>query len=140
MPKAKRIDHVSIAVPSLDEALTFFDGVFDVKREKVKFFESADFYGAIFHVGESKFELLAPKGEDSFLHRFLDKGPGFHHVTVQVESLAAMRERLNELGIATFGGKKATGGFDETFIHPKSAYGVLFQIMEEVWEDIAEQE
>lgn len=137
MPRAKRIDHVSIAVPSIDEALTFFDAVFDVKPERVKRFESSDFYGAIFRVGESKFELLAPKGEDSFLHRFLQKGPGVHHVTVQVESLAAMRERLNELGIPTFG-HKTEGGIDETFIHPRNAYGVLFQLLEEVWEDIPE--
>lgn len=137
MPRAKRIDHVSIAVPSIDEALAFFDAVFDVKRERVKFFESADFFGAIFRVGESKFELLAPKGENSFLHRFLQRGPGVHHVTVQVESLAAMRARLAERGIPTFG-HKTDGGIDETFIHPKHAYGVLFQILEDVWEDVPE--
>jgi methylmalonyl-CoA/ethylmalonyl-CoA epimerase len=138
MPKAKRIDHVSIAVPSIDEAVTFFETVFDVQRDRVKRFESNDFYGAIFRVGESKFELLAPKSEDSFVGRFLaTRGAGVHHVTVQIEDLAAMRARLEEAKIPTFG--HATGeGIDETFIHPKYAYGVLFQILEQVWEDVPE--
>jgi methylmalonyl-CoA/ethylmalonyl-CoA epimerase len=140
MPKAKRIDHVSIAVPSIDEALTFFETVFDVRRERVKFFEAAEYFGAIFRVGASKFELLSPRGENSFLHRFLaQRGPGVHHVTVQVESLAEMRARLREAGIPTFGHQTAEG-VDEAFIHPRHAYGVLFQLLEQPWEDIPEPE
>ncbi len=136
MPKALRTDHVSIAVKSIEEALEFFIELFDVKREKVRYFGgSGDFNGAIFYIGESRIELLEPAKPDGFVARFLEtRGEGVHHVTIQVKDLAAMRAKLKEMNIPTFGEPPAGRGMDNSFIHPKHAHGVLFQLEEEVYE------
>ncbi|MCS7002980.1 MAG: VOC family protein [Dehalococcoidia bacterium] len=136
MPKARRVDHVSMAVPDLDQTLEFFHRLFDVQPDRVKRFKTDDFDGAIFRVGESKWELLAPSGPESFLARFLaTRGAGFHHVTVHVESLEETTRLLTERGIPWFE-QTTPEGIREVFIHPKNAYGVLIQLLDRVWEDI----
>ena len=134
MPRAHGIDHVSLAVNNIDAALEFFCGLFDVKPENVRRWNSDGFDGAIFHVGTGKFELLAPSDPNGFVARFLaSRGEGVHHVTMQVENLEAVRTKLDEMRVPHFG-DTTEEGIEETFIHPRNAFGVLMQLLETPWE------
>lgn len=135
MPRARRIDHVSIAVRSIPDAVKFFGELFDVNPEKVRHFGGDELQGAIFHIGDGRIELLQPARSGDFVDKFLggkDAG-GVHHVTIQVEDLEAFRTKLKEMGINTWG-RNDSEGKPEAFIHPRDAYGVLIQLVEEMWE------
>ncbi len=76
-------------------------------------------------------EILAPTRADSFVQRFLDSplGPGLHHVTMQVPSVADAARELQSMGIEPWGGPENEGGeWDEVFIHPRDGHGFLFQL------------
>jgi len=76
-------------------------------------------------------ELLQPKGDDSFLHRFLrDRGEGLHHITLKVSGLEAWAARLRAAGYRVVGENYENPAWRELFLHPKSAHGVLVQFAE----------
>ena len=76
-------------------------------------------------------ELLEPRGDDSFLHRFLDdRGEGLHHVTFRVQDLPRWAARLRAAGYRVVGENYDNPEWREIFVHPKSAHGVLIQLAE----------
>jgi len=125
------LDHLGIAVPSLDEAVKTWealglsvDEVHDVPSEKVR--------AAFLPAGEARFELLEPTGPDSVIARFLEKRSGLHHVSVLVDDLDATLERLRARGVELVGQapRVGAGGCRVAFVHPRSASGVLLELME----------
>jgi methylmalonyl-CoA/ethylmalonyl-CoA epimerase len=81
----------------------------------------------------TQWELLEPLGDDSFLVRFLrERGPGLHHVTLQVESVERATVALQEYGYEPFG-SGGHGNYREVYIHPRDTGGVLFQLYEGDW-------
>ncbi len=82
---------------------------------------------------DTKWEILEPAGENSFVERFLaQRGPGVHHVTFEVEDVEAAAKELRARGIEPFG-LRLEGRARELFIHPRDAGGVLIQLFEGEW-------
>jgi catechol 2,3-dioxygenase-like lactoylglutathione lyase family enzyme len=76
-------------------------------------------------------EVLEPRGDDGFLHRFLAaRGPGIHHVTFRVPSLDAVCARAMEQGYRIVGRDDSDPGWSEAFLHPKEALGIVVQFAE----------
>lgn len=90
-----------------------------------------DFSGSVSQVRGTgiEFEVIEPYGENSFVQKFLDeRGPGLHHITVEVEDIHEAIAELERLGITPFGGLADDGMWLLTYIHPKESGGVLWQL------------
>jgi methylmalonyl-CoA/ethylmalonyl-CoA epimerase len=129
--KMKKINHIGIAVNSLDETLPFyrdmlnmtFLGVEEVPGQKVRV--------AMLEVGESKIELLEATSPDSPVAKFLEKnGPGIHHVAYEVADINSAIERLEREGAKMIDRTPRNGahGASIAFVHPKSSNGVLTEL------------
>ena len=123
-----KIDHIGIAVHSLDEAIPFYEKALGLKCEHIEEVPSQKVKTAFFAIGEVHLELLEPMSPESPIAKFLDnKGPGIHHIAYhsddiqhQLEQAAAADCKLiNETPVDGAGGKKVA------FLHPKSTFGVL---------------
>ena len=135
MVKIKRIDHVAVCVPDLDEALARWRSVFDfeagvpVLREWV---ESQKTEAVLLPAGGASIELIAPRGNDG-LTRFLDKrGPGLHHVAIEVDGIEEALALLAALGVPLIDAQPRPGarGHKVAFVHPKATGGVLVELVE----------
>jgi methylmalonyl-CoA/ethylmalonyl-CoA epimerase len=129
-----RVDHVGIAVTDLDRAIAFYESAFGVKlahREKV---EEQGVTEAMFRVGESWIQLLAPLGPDTPVGKFLAKrGEGVHHVGYGVSDLKAVLSHLKAEGVPLIDAEPRRGSRGSTvaFVHPKGAGGVLVELVQE---------
>lgn len=136
----ERLDHVCIAVADIAASLPL------VELMGGRFLDGGDskpgaFRAAQFRLpGGAKLELIQPvdlEDEDHFLVRFLDRsGPGIHHITLKVTDLAKAIDRARELGFEVVGEDRSGQNWNEAFVHPRSAQGVLIQLAE--WYDLAD--
>lgn len=126
-----KINHIGIAVKSLDETLPFyrdilgmaFAGIEEVAEQKVRV--------AMLGIGDSKIELLEPTSDDSPIARFLEKnGPGIHHLAYEVEEIEGAIAELRASGVRMIDEKPRSGahGTRIAFVHPKSSNGVLTEL------------
>ncbi|GIW40264.1 MAG: hypothetical protein KatS3mg076_0841 [Candidatus Binatia bacterium] len=124
-----RVDHVSIAVPDLEEALGFFRRHFPVvMRTEKRPGYTPDFFWCDFYVGNFVFELIEPRGSGSFVERFLARrGPGLHHWSLEVERLDPYLESLEREGLRIVDRFEAGPEIRTAFLSPRSAFGVLVQ-------------
>ena len=128
-----RIDHVSIAVKDQEKAEHFFRDILGAVAGVGMDDPKTKFFWQIFSLGDlSRLEIISPTGEGSFLDGFLkDKEGGVHHITLQTPDLRKAMTHLEEQGIPFFGYNEYPGGvWNEIFIHPRHAFGVLIQIAE----------
>ena len=128
-----QIDHLGIAVKSLGEAKKFYETLgLEIMPEEVV--EGEKVRVAMVPVGESRIELLEPTSPDSTIAKFLDKrGPGLHHVALQVTNLVERVEELKAAGTRLINEevKIGAGGHMYVFVHPASTGGVLLELVEE---------
>jgi methylmalonyl-CoA/ethylmalonyl-CoA epimerase len=126
-----KIDHLGIAVPSLEPAISAYEALgfrvektHDVPTEKVR--------AAFLPVGESHLELLQPTDPSSVVARFLEKRSGLHHVCVLVDDLDAALAEMKTRGVPLLDEKPrvGAGGCRVAFVHPKGAGGVLLELKE----------
>jgi len=126
-----RIDHLGIAVPSLDQAVAAYEalgfrveGTHDIPTERVR--------AAFLPVGESRLELLEATDPSSVVARFLEKRSGLHHVCVLVDDLDAALAELRAKGVPLLDEKPriGAGGCRVAFVHPRGAAGVLLELKE----------
>jgi LAO/AO transport system kinase len=127
------IDHLGIAVGSLDEALEFWSGQLGMKvalRERVDV-ENVDV--AMLDASGPRIELLESAGPESAVGKFVARrGPGIHHVALRVRGFAGTLERLKAKGARLIGEpRQGAGGHTYIFVHPSSAGGVLLELIEE---------
>ncbi|NJD90969.1 MAG: methylmalonyl-CoA epimerase [Geobacter sp.] len=126
-----KINHIGIAVPSIDATLPFYRdqlgmaclGIEEVAEQKVKV--------AMLSIGESKIELLEPTAEDSPVARFLEKsGQGIHHIAYEVTDIEVAIASLLADGARMIDEKPRQGahGTRIAFLHPKSSHGVLTEL------------
>lgn len=128
-----KIDHIGIAVRSLQEALSLYRDVWGLEYLGEETVESEGVRVAFFRSGESKLELLEPLSEDGPIARFLHKrGEGVHHVALQVEDIDERLCQLKAAGIALINekAKQGAGGNRVAFLHPRSTGGVLYELCE----------
>ena len=126
-----KINHIGIAVPSIDTTLPFYRdqlgmtclGIEEVAEQKVKV--------AMLEIGESKIELLEPTSPESPVAKFLEKsGQGIHHIAYEVADLEAAIAALLADGARMIDEKPRQGAHDTriAFVHPKSSHGVLTEL------------
>jgi methylmalonyl-CoA/ethylmalonyl-CoA epimerase len=127
------IDHVGVAVDDLDDALSLYEGTFEmplVHRETV---DEQGVEAALLDVGDGHVELLRPLGPDTPVGKFIERsGPGLHHVAYRVEDIDATLERLAGAGVDLIDRSARIGirGSRVAFLHPKSTERVLTEIVE----------
>jgi len=128
--KPTHIEHIGIAVKSLDEAIPFYEKVLgldcyaieEVKDQKVK--------TAFFIVGQTKIELLESTDPEGPIGKFIErKGEGIHHIAFAQKDIAQSLKDAEEKGVRLIDQKPRKGaeGLDIGFLHPKSTFGVLME-------------
>jgi methylmalonyl-CoA/ethylmalonyl-CoA epimerase len=128
-----QLDHIGIAVRSIDEASRFYrdgmglrcTGIEEVLEQKVRV--------AFFPVGDVRIELVEPTAADSPIARFLEKrGPGLHHVAYRVDDLPGMLAALKAAGVRLIDETPRPGahGMQIAFVHPSATAGVLTELCE----------
>lgn len=127
-----RIDHVAIGVVDYEKAYRFFTEIFGAIPGAYSVDNNMKYRWQTLSMGDlSRFELLTPTGDGSFLDNFLKgKTGGVHHITLQTGDIAKAMELLDKNKIPYFGYHEYGNLWKEIFIHPKDAFGVLIQIAE----------
>ena len=128
----RRIDHVAIAVRDLERARHFFIECLGGRELFCAPFADQGYRWTTLELGTSCFiELIDPLDANGFVHRFIEKrGEGPHHITIHVDDLEGTHRMLEQKGVKTFGYSEALPGWKEFYIHPKEAFGTLFQFAE----------
>ena len=126
-----RLDHVGIAVASLAEALAFYRDALGLEIDPAEEVLSQKVRAHFIPLGEAAVELLEATAEDSPIARYVAKrGPGLHHITLEVDDIAAALRELAGRGVRLIDEHPRPGAHDSlvAFIHPASAHGVLVEL------------
>jgi methylmalonyl-CoA epimerase len=128
-----KIDHLGIAVRSLDQALKFYRDQLGLEVSLRETVEQEKVNVAMLPLGEPRIELLEPTESDSVIGKFLDKrGEGLHHVALRVADLNGAVERLKHSGARLLNEpRRGAGGHLYVFVHPSSTGGVLLELIQE---------
>ncbi|WP_010287800.1 methylmalonyl-CoA epimerase [Kurthia massiliensis] len=129
----ENVDHIGIAVKDLDARISYYTDVLGMKLEKVEEVESEQVKVAFLDGGNTHIELLEPLSEKSAIHGYLEKrGEGIHHIALKVKNIEAEMERMANEGARLLSDKPkiGAGGAKVVFIHPKSSFGVLYELVD----------
>lgn len=128
------IEHLGIAVKSLDEAIPYYENILGMKCYSIEEVADQKVKTAFFKVGQTKLELLEPTSDESPIAKFIEKrGEGIHHLAFAVEdgvanALAEMEGK--SVRLIDKAPRKGAEGLNIAFIHPKSTHGVLTEFCE----------
>ena len=127
-----RIDHLGIAVGSIDEALKFYESQLSLPVSLRETLAQERVNVAMLPVGESRIELLESAGPDSVIAKFIEKrGEGLHHIALKVADLPNLVERLRSAGARILNEPRTgAGGHLYVFVHPASTGGVLLELIQ----------
>ena len=131
--KVVGVEHIGIAIKDLEKDAPFWSKVLGIEQTKTEDVDDQGVITDIYDTGRGKIELLLSKYPDSPIGKFLKKrGPGIHHICLQVEDIEESIKALKKHGIETIGDKSSIGaeGFKVIFIHPRSTGGVLVELAE----------
>ncbi len=133
-PAVEGLDHIAICVESLDAAIPLFERLLGLKLAHRELVESQKTEAAFFDLPNgASLELIAPKGGNAGLEKFLQKrGPGLHHVALHVGGVDSRLAELRREGVEAIDQAARPGarGHKVAFLHPKSAGGVLIELVE----------
>jgi methylmalonyl-CoA/ethylmalonyl-CoA epimerase len=130
-----KIEHIGIAVKSLEDSNELFAKLFGKAHYKVETVASENVDTSFFQIGESKIELLYATSSESAIAKYIDKkGEGIHHIAFAVEDIEAEVERLKAEGFQPISEKPKKGADNKLvfFFHPKSTNGVLIELCQEI--------
>ena len=135
MPLFRKIDHVGIAVPDLDEAIAFYRDTFGVVSVHEEVNEAQGVREAMLAVGDgdTRIQLLAPLDESSTIAKFLGRnGPGIQQLAYTVDDIESTSDALRSRGLRLLYDepRPGTAGSRVNFIHPKDAGGVLVELVQ----------
>jgi methylmalonyl-CoA/ethylmalonyl-CoA epimerase len=128
------IDHVAIAVTDLEAAIAFYRDTFGAEVEHREVVESDGVEEALLKVADSYVQLLTPTRDDSPVAKYLErKGEGLHHVGYRVDSCATALDAVKREGHRVIDEQPRPGsrGTTVAFVHPKTAFGTLIELVEE---------
>lgn len=130
--KIKKISHVAVAVPNIDEAFAKFSRVLGVALEGREAVASQKVEAAMMPLGDAAIELIEPKGNEGVARFLENRGPGLHHVAVEVEGIDEILAALKERGVPLVDQTPRIGahGHKVAFVHPKATGGVLIELVE----------
>ena len=128
-----KIDHLGIAVNSIDDGKNFWTDVLGLEFEGAETVEAQKVTTAFFPVGDSEVELLESTSPDGPVAKFIEKrGQGFQHVAFRVANIEEALQELKEKGIQLIDKEPriGAGGAKIAFLHPKATGGVLVELCE----------
>lgn len=131
--KIKHIDHVGIAVKSIDEAGKFFTDILGLKLKDQETVEEQKVKTGFFPITDSEIELLESTEPDGPVAKYIDaRGEGIQHIAFRVENIEEAVQELKEKGVRMIDNepRKGAGGARIAFIHPKESHGVLVELCE----------
>lgn len=123
-----QIDHIGIAVKSLDEGIEYYEKALGLHCEGREEVESQKVRTAFFHVGEVHLELLEPTDPESPIAKFLEKnGEGIHHIAFRSDNIEGQLKDAAGAGVRLIHETPFEGAANKlvAFLHPKSTHGVL---------------
>ena len=127
------IEHLGIAVKSLDEAIPYYEQVLGFKCYAIEEVADQKVKTAFFKVGQTKIELLEPTSEDSTIAKFIEKrGEGINHLAFATDGVANALAEVEAKGdrLIDKAPRKGAEGLNIAFLHPKSTLGVLTELCE----------
>lgn len=130
-----KIDHLGIAVASIEQTLPFYEGVIGLQVIHEEVIEDQKVRAVFLQIGESTVELLEPTASDSPIAAFLQKkGPGIHHVAYAVTNIHAKLAEAKAAGIRLIDETPRPGGHGKliAFLHPKDSQGVLTEYCQRI--------
>lgn len=128
-----KLDHIGVAVRSLDESLKFYRDQLGMRVAGREEIPAEQVRVAVLPLGESRIELIEPTAKASPIARFIEKrGEGIHHIALEVEHLDRHLQQLEAGGVRVLTGKGeyGAGGHRYAFLHPASCGGVLVELVE----------
>lgn len=131
MSPVKSIHHVAVVVSDLEAALHFWRDSLGIAVHELRDVPAEKSQIAFLPLGGAEIELVRPTTEDSGLAKYLAKrGPGMHHVCLEVDDLPALLEKLKAEGVRLINEEPrlAADGKQYAFIHPESTGGVLVEL------------
>ena len=132
MIKITKIDHVAVCVSDIDAATAKYKEVLGLEPTVREVVESQKTEAVLLPVGETSIELISPKGNEG-LEKFLAKrGPGIHHIALEVSGIEGALATLKALGVPLIDEtpRKGARGHKVAFLHPKATGGVLVELVE----------
>lgn len=128
------IEHLGIAVKSLEEAIPYYENILGLKCYSIEEVADQKVKTAFFKVGQTKIELLEPTSEDSTIAKFIEKcGEGIHHMAFAIEDgVANALAEVEAKGVRLIdkAPRKGAEGLNIAFLHPKSTCSVLTELCE----------
>ncbi len=132
--KLTHIEHLGIAVKSLEEAIPYYENILGLKCYAIEEVADQKVKTAFFKIGQTKIELLEPTSPESTIAGFIEKrGEGIHHMAFAVaDGVANALAEVEEKGIRLIdkAPRRGAEGLDIAFLHPKSTKGVLTELCE----------
>jgi methylmalonyl-CoA/ethylmalonyl-CoA epimerase len=128
------IEHIGIAVASLETAIPYYETLLGTKCYATEEVADQKVKTAFFKVGQTKIELLESTDPEGPIGKFLEKkGPGVHHIAFAVDDVNSALQQANDAGIQLIDkqGRKGAEGLTIGFLHPKSTLGVLTELCSE---------
>jgi len=129
-----KINHLGIAVTSLEQAAKTLKDAFGLEVSGIEEVPSQNVRVAFVPVGETRLELLEPTSEDSAVAKFLaSRGEGLHHIALQTTEIGQDLKEAEANGMRLIDKEPREGahGTKVGFVHPKSTFGVLFELVQE---------
>lgn len=124
----QKVDHIGIAVRSLEESIPYYENALGMKLLKTEEVESQKVKTAFFEAGETHVELLEATSEESPIAKFIEKnGEGIHHVAFGTDDITAQLKQAADAGVRLIHEVPmvGAGGKQVAFLHPKFTHGVL---------------
>ncbi len=127
-----KIDHLGIAVQSLDQAVPYYEKALGIKCDRREEVASQKVRTAFFNVGGVHLELLEPTSPESPIAKYLQKNPagGIHHIAFGTDDVESQLRQASGAGVKLINEKPfdGAGGKLAAFLHPKSTFGVLTEL------------
>lgn len=131
----QKIEHIGIAVKSLDISIPLFEKLLGSNCYKQEIVENEKVKTAFFKSGETKIELLEDANQQGIINRFIEKkGEGMHHIAFAVKSIVEEVDRLKSAGFEFIQEEPRRGADNKLvcFLHPKGTNGVLIELCQEI--------
>jgi methylmalonyl-CoA epimerase len=133
--KVERVNHIGIAVESLEDALTLWRDVLGLEPVEVEEVAAMKVRAAKLRPSETDIELLESTDDEGPIGKFVtNKGPGIHHVCLEVDDIEGTLAELAAAGYRLIDDQPrvGAGGYRVAFVHPKSSGGVLLELSEKI--------
>src|SRR5271157_630229 len=131
MPKVKAINHIAVVVEDMEKSLVFWRDALGMKLHELREVPAEKSQVAFLPLAGSEIELVKPTSDDSGIAKYLAKrGPGMHHLCVEVDDIHGMLTQLKSKGIRLINEEPriAADGKKYAFVHPESTSGVLVEL------------